>query len=905
MPAEAMERPPHIITTPLPLTPGSRLGVYAITAQIGEGGMGQVYRARDGKLDRDVAIKILSEAFRQDVDRLARLQREARVLASLNHPNIAAVYGLEESGGVTALVMELVEGEDLSQRIARGAIPLDEALPIARQIADALETAHEQGIVHRDLKPANIKVRGDGTVKVLDFGLAKAMDPAASSADAMNSPTLTARASHLGVMLGTAAYMAPEQARGKVVDKRADIWAFGVVVYETLAGRRAFAGDDISDVLAAVLRQDIDWAALPPNTPPRVRRLLERCLDRDPKTRLRDIGEARVALAGPVNVPPEPAATSPIAAPNHSSRLSLALLAAGIVLGVVGALLTEPLWRPGRAASDGAVSVRFQLKLPEDVTQAGTPTGGSLGVSPDGRSFVFVAQSKAGIQLWLRPLSADAAKPLVGTEDGFLPFWSPDGAYVAFFTPSGLKRVEVATGTVSSICSVAMPLKGNDRSGGTWGADNVIVFGTGSVGDVLYRVAASGGMPTPLTTLDTAAGETGHTHPSFLPDGHRYLFVSVGTKSVGLYAGDIGSRERTLVEELPAFDLSAFEYTRPGYLVYVSNHRLVARPFDESALRFTGEAVPIADGFGIGSPGTPPFSVSGDGVLAFRPVGVYPQMQPTWFGRTGAPLGTVGMRGPYRAFDLSPDGRTLAVDTFSEKQQSVWAIDVERGTASRITSDAYSFNPHWLPSGDGLAYDSVRDTPPNPFLRTLAGVESRLMRRSENWPIESVSPDGRWLLMKNRFDLFLLATSGEGQPEAFLVTPFDKREAQIAPTGGFVAYASDESGAPEIYVTTFPKAGRRIRVSTAGGTAPRWSGDGAELYFQSGRAVMVVSVTPDSAEPVGLRLGLPHRLFDLPPNAAAWLPAKDGQRFLVDVQVADAVAAPTTVMLNWVAGLKK
>ena len=887
----------------MPLSQGTRLGPYEIVTAIGAGGMGEVYRANDGNLKRSVAIKVLPASVAGDADRLARFQREAEVLAALNHPNIAAIYGLERTADVTALVMELVEGEDLSTYISRGAIPLAEALPIARQIAEALEAAHEQGIIHRDLKPANIKVRADGTVKVLDFGLAKAIDPAASSsAESVNSPTMTARGTQVGVILGTAAYMAPEQAKGKAVDRRADIWAFGVVLYEMLTGQRAFTGDDVSETLASVLKDTPSMDALPAATPPRLRRLIERCLVRDPKQRLRDIGEARVDLSALISGASEPAATAPGPTARRVSRVSIAWVVVAAALGVVVAVLTQPLWRPARASGEDAVSVRFPLNLPEGVSPTGAGASGMMAISPDGRTIVFVAKSKAGTQLWLRPLDADAAKPLVGTEDASLPFWSPDDAFVAFFTRTSLKRVEIATGTVSSICPALSPV---NRSGGTWGADNVIVFGSSGIRGALYRVAASGGTPVPLTTLDAAAGETAHTHPFFLPDGRRYLFVSVGSKSVGLYAGALDTRDRTLVEELPAFDLSAFEYTRPGYIVYVSNHRLVARPFDQAALKFTGEPVPEAEGFGLGGPGAPPFAVSDNGVLVFRPIGVFPQMQPTWFGRSGARLVTVGPPGPYTTMDLSPDGRTLAVDTASERQRSVWAIDVERGTSSRITSDSYSANPHWFPSGDKVEYDSVRDTPPNPFVLTLAGTETRLMRLSDNWPTESVSPDGRSLLMKNGNDLFLLAASGDAKPQAFLETPFDKRDARIAPTGGLVAYASDESGVMEIYVTTFPKAGRRVRVSTAGGTVPRWRGDGGELYFQSGQAVMAVTVTPDAAEPAGIRLGPPQRLFEVPLNSGAWIPAKDGQRFLVNVQVADAVPAPTTVMVNWVAGLKK
>jgi serine/threonine protein kinase/Tol biopolymer transport system component len=919
---------------------GTSLGPYQVLSKLGEGGMGEVYRARDTKLNRDVAIKVLPEAFAQDADRLTRFTREALVLASLNHPNIAGIYGIEDnapldgargavSASRTAIVMELVEGEDLSEIIAAGAkapalhsdgapgLPLDQArdrqpggialpdaLAIARQIADALEAAHEQGVVHRDLKPQNIKVREDGTVKVLDFGLAKTADSGPGTLDSNNSPTLTARATQLGMILGTAAYMSPEQARGKAVDKRADIWAFGVVLYEMLTGRRCFHSPDISDVFAAVLRQDIDFTALPAETPASVRRLLARCLDRDLKRRLRDIGEARVVLEDPSSSAEGAAATPIRRASMHSRALPWTLAAA---MTVVALAVWAP-WHSAPIAAD-SWSARFQLTLPEGVTPFGVSNQGSLVISPDGRTIALLAGPTATSplrQLWLRPLDADGARPLAGTDGAAAPFWSPDGKSLAFFTTDSLKRIDIATGTITPVCTACVSAALANRSG-TWGADNVILLtavGAGS-NSVLYRVSASGGTPTALTTLDAAAHDSRHEYPSFLPDGRRYLFVVIGAESVGIYAGALDSPERTLVQAFGRFDLSAVRYAHPGYLMYVTDHRLVAHPFDPDALTFTGEPVPIADGFGIGGPGQPPFAVSETGVLAFRPVGEFPQRQPTWISRAGMPLETVGAPGPYAGGDLSPDGRTLAVYRQSKRDHALWTIDIERGTSNRLTSEGMSRDPIWFPSGDALAFVSVRDTPPNPFVRTLAGVETRLLRRMENWQTQDVSPDGRSVLVWNNNHLFLLATTGDGTPEPFLQTPFNTIAARIARSGGHVALTSNESGATEVYVTTFPKASRLVRVSTAGGTAPRWRGDGAELYFQSGRSVMAVSVTPDPAEPAGVRLGQPKKLLDLPPNIGVWLPANDGQRFLVTVHVTDIVPAPTTVILNWAKGLLK
>ncbi len=504
----------------MPIQPGDRVGPYEITAPIGAGGMGEVYRAKDTKLNRDVAIKVLPEAFAADADRLARFTREAQVLASLNHPSIAAIYGIEESGpstgsgpGVRALVMELVEGEDLSAHIARGPIALVEALPIAKQLADALEAAHEQGIIHRDLKPANIKVRPDGTVKVLDFGLAKAMDPAgASSADAMNSPTLTARATQMGMILGTAAYMAPEQAKGKAVDKRADIWAFGVVLYEMLTGRRAFEGEDVSTTLAAVLMKDPEWAALPGDLPPALRVLIRRCLERDPKARVRDIGEARLLLSNPDAMRAGPALETPSVASARTSRLPWFVAGSG----VLAAVFFGALWMTRSGAPVAGERIEASLAPPP-----GHAVGSAFALSPDGRRLVMeaVTGDTGATSLWLRDLASSAATKLPGTDGGTLPFWSPAGTEIAFFAEGKLKKTDLQGSPPQVICEAPTP------RGGTWGSGGTIVF-AGSARAGLERVEAGGGKPVTLTTLDEARHEKSHRWPVYLPDGKHLLFVA-------------------------------------------------------------------------------------------------------------------------------------------------------------------------------------------------------------------------------------------------------------------------------------------------------------------------------------------------------------------------------------------
>ena len=498
------------------LTNGTRLGPYEIIAPLGAGGMGEVYRARDTKLNRDVAIKVLPEMFAADADRLARFEREAQVLASLNHPNIAHLYGLEDHGATRALVMELVEGPTLADRIAAGPVVLADALPIARQIAEALEAAHEKGIIHRDLKPANVKVRDDGTVKVLDFGLAKALDPSAgSNTGEMNSPTMTAWATQMGLLIGTAAYMSPEQARGKAVDRRADIWAFGVVLYEMLSGDRAFKGEDISDTLAAVLRQEIMLSALPATTPLRLKRLIERCLERDPKQRLRDIGEARIEIArieaGGADMMETSAAASAaaVAAPRWKRALPWAL--AGVTtVALVAALLLRA---PGRAPSNESRPMRFTIPAPEKSSFAG-----SMALSPDGRKLVFVATSGGTASLWLRSLDSPSPQSLPGTESAASPFWSPDSRWIAFFAQGKLKKIESSDGLAKTLCDAA------DSRGGTWNRDDLILFSPSS-SDGLYCVSADEGAVTKVTKLDSSANESSHRWPCFLPDGRHFLYL--------------------------------------------------------------------------------------------------------------------------------------------------------------------------------------------------------------------------------------------------------------------------------------------------------------------------------------------------------------------------------------------
>jgi serine/threonine protein kinase len=615
------------------LAPGTRIGSYEVVSIVGAGGMGEVYRARDTRLRRDVGVKVLPAPFADDAERLARFEREAQVLASLNHPHIAAIHGFEEHDGIRALVLEFVEGETLADRIVRGAMPLDEALPVARQIAEALEAAHEHGIVHRDLKPANIKITPDGVVKVLDFGLAKLADPPSTPtmpSPLSMSPTITSPAlmTQAGMLLGTAAYMAPEQAKGKPADKRSDIWAFGTVLYEMLTGRRAFGGDDVTDTLAAVMK-DVPKYALSPRTPRRLRHLLERCLERDVKIRLRDIGEARIELAA-IEAGKVDEGMPPIA-----SRRA-AWLVGGVIVGAALTAAAMVIWAKPPSATL-APRARLQVILPDGV-QLSPEAGGATSVSPDGRLIVFAASSDKGRSLWLRPVDADDAKPLPGTEGGTLPFWSPDSAAVGFFAGDKLKRLTISTGTVAAICGDISRAPG----GGAWNGEGLIVFSPQLEGP-LFQVSATGGTPKPLTSLDEASHESNHIWPAFLPDGRHYLYQA----NAGIYIGALGSTDRTLLIRQESLDFTAVQYSPSGHLVYVRNHQLVARPFDLETRTLTGDEFPLAEGFGIGGPGRPAFGVSQTGVLVYRRRGEPATYQVTWVARDGTRQGTVGSPGPY------------------------------------------------------------------------------------------------------------------------------------------------------------------------------------------------------------------------------------------------------------------
>jgi predicted Ser/Thr protein kinase len=882
------------------LKAGQRLGPYEILVPIGKGGMGEVYKARDTRMGRDVAIKISPERFSE------RFDREVRAVAALNHPNICHLYDV----GPNYLVMELVEGPTLAERIQQGAIPLEESLAIARQIADALEAAHEQRIVHRDLKPANVKVKPDGTVKVLDFGLAKMDDPP-EAGRTENSPTLTlgAAATRVGVILGTVAYMPPEQARGKRVDKRADIWAFGVVLYEMITGQRLFEGETVSDTLIEVATKEPDWGRIPAAPGRNVQRLLRRCLEKDPKRRLRDIGEAWFLLEEVGLAPGLPDAQA------HGLRHWMWPGVAALLFVIAAPVFFIHL----REKPPVAEVVRFQIPGPEANSFLPSPV-----LSPNGRMIAFSARGPAGDNMvWVRSLDAHDARAFPGTEDATDRFfWSPDSRFIGFAAHGKLKKVVASGDPPQTLCDIP----GGFFTGGAWSRKGVIIFG--SQGHGLMRVSEFGGTPSPLTLLDSSH-ENSHSNPAFLGDGRHFVYQrnSGSAENSGLYLGTLDASPEQPSSKRPIAP-SAAVYAPSvdpalGYLLFVREGWLMVQPFDNRRMELTGEAVRIAAG--LSDRGPRYFSASENGVLAYRSGSSFPITHLRWFDRTGKMLGDVGEPGYYNGVALSPDGRKVAVIRFPEGAGSprgprgypdIWVYEFTHGTSERLTFDpATHLMAAWSPDGDRLAFASNRGGTFDLYQKASTGVgnEDSLLKSSEAKYAYDWSPDGLlYSVYAGQAEVcFLPLTGDDRKPRRYLAGQFDESQARFSPDRRFVAYTSDESGKNEVYVQPFPEAsGGKWVVSKGGGTQPQWRRDGKELFYISADSkMMAVDVT---TTPV-FQSGNPKALFAAPIWASSLIVTRydvthDGRKFLINALGTDAAAvsaSPIEVVLNWQIVLRK
>jgi len=889
------------------LAAGSKLGSYEVLAPLGRGGMGEVYRARDSKLGRDVAIKALPESFAADPERLARFEREARLLASLSHPNVAGIHGLEEIERRRYLVLELVDGESLAQRLARGALPVAETLDVARQIAAALEAAHERGIVHRDLKPGNVMLGPDGTVKVLDFGLAKGGVAASSlsGSDLSQSPTMTVAATQAGVVLGTAAYMSPEQARGRSVDRRTDIWSFGCVVYECLTGRQAFEGETVSDLVARILERDPDWAALPRDTPPRLVALLRRCLRKDARERLRDIGDARIELAEIAAGAPDPAA-APKPTVHAPRRYWLELL--GPIVGAVIAVLASR-WIGGAPPQP----LHFSIVGPAGLAMS--EESADAAISPDGRTICFCAADSSGtVELWLRSLDALTARALPGTEGARQPFWAPNSRDLAYFTDGSLKRIGVTGDNGQVICPAPNP------RGGAWGKGDVIVFAATATGPLL-RVPASGGTPRAVTALDSTRHETAHRFPSFLPDGRHFLFVTLpgNGPNYDTWVADVDGRRGARV----ASGTSVATYAKPGYLVFTRQGTVFAQRFSAWTLTSRGTPRAVRDLRDVTGAytGAPCVSASRDGALVQADIAQEDQRIDV-LDRTGHRIGGVPLpRGFYLRPQVSPDGRllTAAYAQSSSDRIGPLVVDLVRGVNWRIaTSSPIALNPTWTPDGARIVYGA--DTPDSRALYVCnadgSGAETKLGEVAGlfNDP-SAVTPDGRTVIYRSLSgetgeDLWTIPLDGGGGPRALLRTPANEINAQISPDGRWFAYRSDESGTFQVYVQSFPAADRKFRVSVDGtlnqtSASPEliaWRRDGRELIFigRDAATVMAADVTPG---PV-FASGTPHALFRLPRGTTNVGLSPDAQRFYVVLPNGAPGRPQMNVLLHWAGELE-
>jgi eukaryotic-like serine/threonine-protein kinase len=863
---------------------GTRLAHYDITSHLGSGGMGDVYQATDTKLGRMVAIKVLPEAFARDADRVARFEREARMLATLNHPNIAAIYGFEQWDQGHFVVMELVGGTTLAERIKQGPIPLEEALPIAKQICEALEAAHEKGVIHRDLKPANIKILPDNKVKVLDFGLAKlAQAEAPASSGLSNSPTLSMAATNAGVILGTAAYMSPEQAKGRAVDRRSDIFAFGCVLYEMLTGHPAFDGDDVTEILARVVTREPDWDRLPASVPKRLRELLRLCLQKDLRKRRRDAGDVILDI-DQIAAEPSEVSSAPVAQSHLRARLAWI---AATVFALVAIVAVALQFR----------SVPAQPEMRLEITARAMRYPAQFAISPDGLSIVYSASTNGPQQLWLRRLDRVEAQPLMGTEGGGSPFWSPDSRAIGFFASNRLFRLDFDGGPPRPLTDAVL------STGGAWNQNGVIVFSRSLVSP-LFRIPSSGGEAVPVTKLD--ASLYSNRTPRFLPDGKHFLFHVVGRPEVqGVYLGSLDGSAPKLLTPADAHG----EYLEPGYVVYISQGVLLARRLNVERGELTGptetiaNSVPYSAAVGLGA-----FSVSATGRVAYQ-VGAAARRQLVWYDRKGTakPAADADVN-ELQSAELSPDGSRIALDRTVQGNRDIFLFDLLRGNMTRFTFEPVQDGlPVWSPDSTQIVFESKRKGPYDLYLKMASGAmgEKPLLESdNDKWPMDW-SKDGSYLMYyendpKTGGNLIALPmNAGDKKSVVIANSPFEERNGQFSPDGRWVAYETNESRRTEIVVQSFPVPSNKWQVSTNGGIQPRWRRDSTELYFigpDSKMMAVPIKISGSTLDPA-----MPVALFQARVPAVPkpqYSISADG-RFLINEQVEDPSVNSITLILNW------
>ena len=887
--------------------PPQRIGSYPIEREVGRGGMGVVYLARDPRLERRVAIKVLPDDLSADAERLARFEREARLLASVHHPNVAGIFGLEHDGSKRFLVLEYVEGETLAERVERGPLNIDETIDVCRQIASALEAAHENGVVHRDLKPANVKVTPSGEVKVLDFGLAKggASGSASSVTELSQSPTLVPAATMEGVILGTAAYMSPEQARGRAVDKRTDIWAFGCVLFECLTGKQAFAGDTVSDTIARILQSEPEWGALPPRTPERLRGLLRRCLEKDARRRLRDVGDAKIELEDLQAVGASSSSAGLAAArgpgvSRYGREIALAVFVA--VVSVFATKIATRLIHLG-PPDPSTLPSRFEIGAPLGVQLQ--PDAGAAALSPNGRILAIIAADSSGIPyLWVRPLEALAPKLLPGTEgvqNGF--FWSPDSRALGFFTSTKLKKVAVdGSGPPDELCDVKR------ARGGSWGGDGTILFAPFSEGP-LFRISASGGEPAQITAVDSTHGERGQRFPVLLQGGKRFLYTSLPAKNgkFDIRLGSLGSQKTETV-----LSAESGVAVAPGWLLFSRGGRLVAQRFRGS--RVSGEPLAIGDlpSSSVMS-GAPSVSLSLHGSVAYFP-SHFENRRLAWCDLHLHEIGQVPLDpGPYQVGSLSPDDRQAAMQRFeSANQTDLWTVDLERGVATRLTYETgNSTGPIWSPDGSRIAYMWENRGPQVVKIKPVASgpTETYLAADPAFKQINDWTRDGKYIVYgrqdpATRWDIWLMPMEGDHTPRPYLTTPFSEEGASVSPDGRWLAYMSDESGSPEVYVQSFPVPGNKYQVTNRGGVLSGWSSDGTQLVYRL-RANLAEALGAEVLPGPTFRLGPPHSFAHAPEALRGAVEAHKGGHLLVTLATGKDPPPTIVVLQNWPAAMAK